>query len=243
MLCVMLGAWLNLHVGISRENSGIFLKALRFILATTIELIFGLLRLAGFKIKSPTLAIPQDIRSVYKHGLEPEIIRTPCCPICYKPYSMDNLPDLCDWRKSPRSWPCGATLWKSVQLDDGTTKKVPKSLYATQSFESWLRFFLSRPQVEEQLEKSFQQDQVRQNMPQTHEMKDVQDSPAWRSLGNYLLTRYHLVFGFYIDWFNPYSNRIAGMLYRPYCVVVSDVPQRQGCFLWGNSYVLPEPPH
>jgi hypothetical protein len=205
----MLAAWLNLHVGVSRENSGIFLKALKFILSTTITLIFGVLHLAGAKIQSPNIDIPRDIRSAYHHGLNPDIIRTPCCPTCYKPYSLDSLPDVCDWKKSPRSYPCGAPLWKQVRTRGGT-KRVPKCLYATQSFESWLQFFLSRPQVEEQLEKSFQQNEARQNMPQPEIMRDVQDSPAWRNLGNFLLSRYNLVFGFYIDWFNPYTNKIAG---------------------------------
>jgi hypothetical protein len=52
-LCVMLAAWLNLHVGISRNNSGVFLKALGFILFTTIDLIFGVLRASGFRIDPP----------------------------------------------------------------------------------------------------------------------------------------------------------------------------------------------
>ncbi|KAJ6517772.1 hypothetical protein DFH09DRAFT_1287640, partial [Mycena vulgaris] len=209
-LCVMLAAWLNLHVGVGRENSSIFLKALRFIMLTVINLIFGVLQLVDPKIQSPTLDIPQDIRSVYQHGLEPEIIRTPCCPTCYKNYSLANLPEICGWKKSPKSRACGTVLWKQVRTQNGTTKSVPKSFYSTQSFESWLRFFLGRSQVEEQLEKSFQADQTRQNAPQADIMKDIQDSPAWRGLGNYLLSRYHLVFGFYIDWFNPYTNKIAG---------------------------------
>ncbi|KAJ7243885.1 hypothetical protein B0H12DRAFT_1236244 [Mycena haematopus] len=104
-LCVMLAAWLNLHVGISRKNCGIFLKALQFILTTTVALIFSVLQGAGAKIKAPTVNIPQDIRKI---------------------------------------------------------------------------------------------------------MRDIQDSPAWRNLGNFLLSPYNLVFGFYIDWFNPYTNKIAG---------------------------------
>lgn len=207
----MLAAWLNLHVGVGRENSSIFLKALRFIIFTVIEIIFGVLYLAGTKITTPTLDIPQDIRSVYQHGLEPEIIRTPCCPTCYKTYTLAELPDICGWRKSRRSRACGTVLWKEVHTRNGNTKLVPKSLYSTQSFDSWLRFFLSRPQIEEELEKSFQADQARQNAPQPEIMRDIQESPAWRGLGNFLQTRYNLVFGFYIDWFNPYTNKIAGM--------------------------------
>jgi hypothetical protein len=48
-------------------------------------------------------------------------------------------------------------------------------------------------------------------------MKDVQDSLGWRNLGNFLLSRYHLVFGFYIDWFNPLTNKITGMLFHCSC--------------------------
>jgi hypothetical protein len=72
-------------------------------------------------------------------------------------------------------------------------------------------FFLSRRQIEEHLQKSFQQEQTRQNSPQLDIMHDIQDSPPWRGLGNYLRTWYHLVFAFYIVWFNPFTNKIAGM--------------------------------
>ncbi|KAJ6607789.1 hypothetical protein B0H10DRAFT_1817165 [Mycena sp. CBHHK59/15] len=201
---------LNLHVGTSRDNSGIFLKALGFIIGTTISLIFGVFRTAGFKVDTPTLRIPQDICTVYQHGLDPEIVCTPCCSTCYKPYPLENLPEICDWRKSPRSWPCGTILWKEVRHRDGTTKEVPKCFCATPSFESWLRFFLSRLQIEEQLEKTFLQDQACQNMPRPGIMRDIQDSPAWCNLEIFILTRYHLVFGYYIDWFNPFTNKIAG---------------------------------
>ncbi|KAK7013212.1 hypothetical protein R3P38DRAFT_2546354, partial [Favolaschia claudopus] len=210
--CFMLAAWLNLHVGTSRENTTIFLKALQFIISGTISAIFSVLSQAGFRFTGPIIDIPADIRTVHKQGLEPDIIRIPCCPTCYKPYTTGTLPDICDWRKSPKAWPCGTVLYKQVENQDGTSKRVPKSLYTMQSFESWLRFFLARPQVEEQLEKSFQAEQIRQNMPQSEIMRDIQDSPAWRALGNYLRTRYHLVFGFYIDWFNPLTNKTAGAI-------------------------------
>ncbi|KAJ3926363.1 MAG: hypothetical protein NXY57DRAFT_1051411 [Lentinula lateritia] len=41
-------------------------------------------------------------------------------------------------------------------------------------------------------------------------MSDIQDSPAWQSLKGFLTSKYHLVFAVYIDWFNPYTNKIAG---------------------------------
>ncbi|RDB18249.1 hypothetical protein Hypma_000606 [Hypsizygus marmoreus] len=41
-------------------------------------------------------------------------------------------------------------------------------------------------------------------------MGDIQDSPAWGDLYGFQQTPYHLVFGIYIDWFNPFTNKIAG---------------------------------
>lgn len=124
ILCMTLGVWLNLHVGISRENSGIFLKAIQVIIAITVNLIFRILRRAGLDIVPPTIDVPTDIRTAYKKtGVEPEIIRIPCCPTCFKPYSLETLPDVCDWKKSPRSWPCGTALKKQVFIQNRKTKK------------------------------------------------------------------------------------------------------------------------
>lgn len=204
----MLSAWINLHVGVSRRYSSTFLKALQFILMVTMDIIFSVFQ---SRVKPPTLNIPCDIRTVYQHGMAPDIIRTPCCPKCYKTYPLNALPLTCDWKKSPRSRTCGTELWKLRRSRNGTIKRVPKSLYSTQSFESWLKFFLGRSEVEAHLEKSFQQNRDRQHGDGAGPMNDLHHSPAWRSLGNFLLSRYHLVFGIYIDWFNPYTNKIAGM--------------------------------
>jgi hypothetical protein len=43
-------------------------------------------------------------------------------------------------------------------------------------------------------------------------MNDIQDSPAWDDLQGFQQSPYHLLFGIYIDWFNPYTNKIAGKL-------------------------------
>lgn len=89
--------------------------------------------------------------------------------------------------------------------------QVPKRLYATQSFEDWLKFFLSRRIIEDELVKTFNN---RRNNPYTtdHEMHDVHDSPAWHDFQDSADTPYRLVFGLYGDWFNPFGNRIAGKL-------------------------------
>ncbi|KAJ2911519.1 hypothetical protein MD484_g8896, partial [Candolleomyces efflorescens] len=41
-------------------------------------------------------------------------------------------------------------------------------------------------------------------------MTSIWDSPAWRSLGSFATTSGNLTFSFYIDWFNPLTNKIAG---------------------------------
>lgn len=207
-LCCLLVSWLNLRLGVSRSNSNIILQALQLIVGTTVQLIFEELHSAGYNFPTPVFSLPKDIRTVYGMGLEPEIIRTACCPKCYKPYK-DEMPAVCQWRRSRRAHICGRSLWKLRNTRKGA-KQVPECQYSTQSFESWLRFFLARPQIEAALEESFRKTSTWLDEEPNGPMHDIQDSPAWRSLQDYLLTKYHLVFSVFIDWFNPYGNKIAG---------------------------------
>jgi hypothetical protein len=210
-LCCNLVLWLNLHAGVSQKTANIVLQALRLILLTTIQLISAALHSYGFDLPVPVIELPQDVRTVYaRHiNLEPKIIRTVCCPECFCLYPSNSVPERCTFKKSPRSRPCGAAPWTKCKTRNGI-KPVPKSLYSTQSFESWLKFFLSRPKIEECLEKTFSQHQGRQDYG--GDMHDVQDSPAWKSLDHFLHSKYNLIFAIYIDWFNPLTNKIAGML-------------------------------
>jgi hypothetical protein len=50
------------------------------------------------------------------------------------------------------------------------------------------------------------------------DMHDIQDSPAWQDLTGLFPTPYHLVFGIYIDWYNPFTNKIAGKLILLLCL-------------------------
>jgi len=93
---------------------------------------------------------------------------------------------------------------------------VPQFLYTTQSFDSWLESFLSHKIVKHGLKETFQQ---YINNPPTEfggTMKDIHDSPAWKNLRVFLLSLYHLVFGIYVDWFNPFTNKIAGKVMQIY---------------------------
>ena len=85
---------------------------------------------------------------------------------------------------------------------------VPARLYTTQTLESWIQYFLSRSDIEDALHATFHRPAV----PPGAEMRDVQDSPAWRDLYPFWSrSPYHLVFSIYLDWFNPLTNKIAGM--------------------------------
>jgi hypothetical protein len=48
------------------------------------------------------------------------------------------------------------------------------------------------------------------HQPNPDRMMSVWDSPAWQSLGTFTSEPNNLVFSFYIDWFNPFMNKIAG---------------------------------
>ena len=158
------------------------------------------------------IGIPADIRTVYSHcQLDPEIHRVICCPQCFKQYSAGAVPLRCTWRRSPRSKPCGADLYIQRHTRNGL-KQVPKCLYTSQSFESWLTFLLSRAPIDDCLRQTFAK--LQNPFNPTARMHDIHDSPAWNTFRPYLRSCYHLVFALYIDWFNPFSNKIAGKYYN-----------------------------
>lgn len=86
---------------------------------------------------------------------------------------------------------------------------IPRSLYSTQSFDSWLQFFLSRKSIEDSLDRTFRHN-LDHPVPFGGVMTDIQDSPAWRDLHGIFRSPQNLVFRIFIDWFNPYTNKTAG---------------------------------
>lgn len=219
-MCYLLVAWLTLHAGVSRSTANVVLQALSLILGMVTQFFVLLLKSLGHAVSNsaePTLLL--DVRSVYKNiNVDPEIIRFACCPKCFSLYRLSSVPKVCGWRQSPRSKVCNEKLTKSRRTHSGP-KNVPRCLYNMQSFESWLRFFLMRPGIEDLLDKSIVQSTT--YVPgQNTKMCGIWDSPAWRSFGNYTFTRYNLIFGLYIDWFNPLTNKIAGKLNLFKCVYI-----------------------
>ena len=202
-------AWLSLRAGVSREAANTISKALNFITLTMLGLIQIALASIGIEVMlTHKIDIPADIRTIYSRcQLEPEILRVICCPQCFKQYPSDIVPLQCTWRRSPRSKPCGAGLYVARRTCN-RLKQVPKCLYTSQSFDSWLTFLLSRPHIDDCLRQTFAK--LQNPFNPAARMYDIQDSPAWLSFRPFLQSCYHLIFAIYIDWFNPFTNKIAG---------------------------------
>ena len=153
----------------------------------------------------PPFHLPRDVRSAMSFlSIEPNIIRSICCPNCFSKYNLDSLPQVCLRRETSRSKVCGEKLWTTRSTRAGP-RIVPARLYSTQDFKSWLEFFLSRPGIEDTIDKSYT------HKRSSDTMCTIWDSPAWQSLpGNFSTTPGNLTFSYYIDWFNPFTNKIAG---------------------------------
>ena len=210
LVCTLV-VWLHIRAGMSCSVANTTLKALQLIIATTLYLIEVALCASGITIKLSGVKLPRDIRTAYRLNFrEPEIIRTACCPSCFTLYSRP-IPWKCTWKASPRSKVCNTLLWKKKNTSKGP-KWVPQCLYTTQSFDSWLQFFLSRRIIVDSLQKSFDRRTTHPPAGYGADMTDVQDSPAWRDLLGIFQSPFHLMFGIYIDWFNPLTNKIAGTI-------------------------------
>jgi hypothetical protein len=160
---------------------------------------------AGSLGESSPFRPTRDVRTALGAlSVEPELKRSVCCSKCFAPYTLESLPETCTRRETPGSRPCGEQLWTTRQTKGGP-RRVPRRLYTTQSFISWLEHFLSRPEIEALVDAPAPQ--RRRDDPR---MRGIRDSPAWRSLGEFTFQYGNLVFSYYIDWFNPLTNKIAG---------------------------------
>lgn len=211
-LVALIVAWCSLRARVSRDAANTILKSFKFVLTVILQLLHVALQSAGVVLEPlRNLDIPSDIRTIYvQAGLDVDIIRITCCPKCFKQCpSSGPIPRYCTWKCSPRSRACNEELYTYQELKDGP-KRTPRCLYTTQSLQSWITVLLSRSGIDKVLHASFARFQA--NLPHDR-MRDIQDSPAWQSLRNFLQSPYHLIFGMYVDWFNPFTNKIAGMCF------------------------------
>ncbi|KZV88234.1 hypothetical protein EXIGLDRAFT_619625, partial [Exidia glandulosa HHB12029] len=192
LLIFLLMAWLHIWCGVSQEQVGAVALVLQIVLQAA--------------LKQPGLRLRRDVRTAMDAlSLEPTIDRSACCPRCFARYELGAIPEFCTHRESPRSRPCGERL-EMVRHTAAGPKLVPRRLYSTQNFESWLQWFLSRPGIEDIIDKSYEHKRPAPGGT----MHGIWDSPAWSSLGSFTTTQGNLTFAFFIDWFNPLTNRIAG---------------------------------
>ncbi len=212
---------------ISHPQSAFLLRALKAI-------IFGVFVWCNTPTKALSEAqrlllkcIPRDIRTALRIlHLEPEIMRYACCPKCFALYlpsedpgrSDDPYPHTCS-HTPPGGEPCGTTLVVEERLapkhKGEPHRRVfrPIRVFPYHTLSSWLKVFLSRPEIEKVLMTSWD------NTSADGIWRDIKDSPVFREFrapGN--KTRFfvqqqgslHLVFSLFVDWFNPYGNKKAG---------------------------------
>ena len=170
--------------------------------------------------------IPKDPRScAAQFRLEPVTCQYVSCPTCHclYPYNPGNSPDSllhlitmhCTHRKTPQSAECGTNLWKIVSV--GTRKRyAPRRKYLHQVLKHWVGRLLSRRGIEDHLD-------VAQNpLPDDGDapIHDIWLSEVFQTLRDsagdpFLLPpagETRLVFSLSVDGFNPYFNKVAGVI-------------------------------
>lgn len=70
---------------------------------------------------------------------------------------------------------------------------------------SWLEFMLSLPSFEDLVDSPLSDPLVSNGI-----CYDVWHSQMWQEFGDYTIHSGNLIFTFYIDWFNPFTNKLAG---------------------------------
>ena len=154
MVCIFV-VWLHLRAGVSWSMANTILRAMALIISITMQLVEASLRLSGILVNLSNFDIPQDIRTAYLlRFLEPDIIQTACCPTCFSLYSQP-IPWKCQWKETRWACTCNTDLWKEWNTPHGL-KMIPRCLYTTQSFDSWLKYFLSWKVIIESLEETLQ---------------------------------------------------------------------------------------
>ncbi|POV99926.1 hypothetical protein PSHT_13313 [Puccinia striiformis] len=164
--------------------------------------------ISHLKIPRQQLYVPGDIRLIIRDlHLDPEIKRTICCPRCFYLYPVDDPPHACTARATRRSQKCHEPLYKSVARNPSSPQVC--RYFSTQSFMDWLARFLSRPGIEDLLDKSLS------TTAESASISDIWDSNMWKTLktsDGKQFTGYsgNLVFSLNVDWFNPSGNKTAG---------------------------------
>jgi hypothetical protein len=161
---------------------------------------------------------PIDIRTVRKaFDFEPTITIYAACPTCsftHKPtYTKSGVsiyPSRCQYMRYKGGKTCGVKLTKR-RVQNGYSVRSPIRPYAYQSFQSFVADLLSRPGVEDMIDRAWKGSGK-------EEMWDIWDASLVRELPGPDRKPFfdgpdgeaRLVWSLSIDWFNPYLNKAAG---------------------------------
>ncbi|RXW19244.1 hypothetical protein EST38_g6612 [Candolleomyces aberdarensis] len=159
--------------------------------------------------------LPKDPRTLSaRFLLEPTTTTYICCPECHKlypfiPNDRPANPQICDYRKTPASEPCGAKLWKERDYGPYGIRSSPVKKYVHQDLKSWLGRLLSRPGIENLLEN--------RAVDAKSEVDDIWGGEVFRNFKDRAGNPYYpgpdnelrLAFSLSVDGFDPYQNKVA----------------------------------
>lgn len=165
--------------------------------------------------------IPKSIVTLKKRlGIDTCLIETVCCNLCFKLYDIEKShakDDLLEQHKSRQlTMRCSAEILKTFGITGPcqnylftkhkTKKSVgPKMNFVHQDIITWLGKNLQQPGYEDLLDSNIH----KQLDPNTYD--DIWSGEMWKTFkGNsgeiYTQSSGNLVFGLYVDWFNPYGS-------------------------------------
>ncbi|KAG0149624.1 hypothetical protein CROQUDRAFT_21966, partial [Cronartium quercuum f. sp. fusiforme G11] len=204
--------WLHLFCGVSSANC----QFAQVFLLRILEMAQG----HQLSDNTKERQLPKDIHTIIKSlSITPELNKQICCPTCFNLYQPASAPWFCSFRKSPKAHECGEPLFEGEHQQHPSASsnlppceiRHPRNLYVTQKLSSWLRWFLSKSNIEQEII------DWSNKLGEFSEKKifDIQQSEAWKeitwpsnpSTGPKPL---NLLVSLFIDWFNPRGNRKRG---------------------------------
>ncbi|PIL35294.1 hypothetical protein GSI_02019 [Ganoderma sinense ZZ0214-1] len=171
-------------------------------------------------------SVPRDIQTVLSHlGIEPDVIRFASCPSCSQTYPPnesavdDPYPRTCTFTETDKPV-CGTPLVRKVAHAPTSKNKEARFTYAPlrpypyRPLFSWIASLFSRVESETMIESAWD----RSTPSPGPRWFDILQAPALRNFrapdGAFYWQQpegaTHLVFGLFIDWFNPGGNKKAG---------------------------------
>lgn len=171
-------------------------------------------------------SVPRDIRTALSHlKVEPNIICYATCPRCSQTYAPDPAkpddpyPRFCTFAETDKPV-CGAALTLQVAHAANSTSGAerfsypPLRPYPYRTVFSWIASLFSQRVAEAIADSSWIASALSPGSP----IADIIQSPALRNFlgpdgslfSKPLGSDIHLVFGLFIDWFNPGGNKKAG---------------------------------